>query len=97
MPFAEYAARSFTVASIQKNAPESSGVYGLSNAREWLFVGQGNNIRAHLLEHLREVDTVLTAQNPTGFTFELCSPGERMGRQDALVRELEPRCNRRMD
>jgi hypothetical protein len=96
MPFAECAARSFTVVSVQRNAPESSGVYGLSNAREWLFVGEGNNIRAHLLGHLKELNTVLSTQSPTGFTFELCSPGERICRQDALVRELEPRCNRRM-
>jgi hypothetical protein len=95
MPFAEFAGRSFTVASIRKNAPESAGVYGLSNAREWLFVGQGNNIREHLLDHLKEVGTVLSAQHPTGFTFELCSPAQRIGRRDALVRELTPRCNQR--
>jgi hypothetical protein len=95
MPFAEFAARSFSVVSIQNNAPESSGVYGLCNAREWLFIGEGGNIRANLLEHLKEVGTVLRTQNPTGFSFELCSPGERIRRQDTLVRELEPRCNRR--
>jgi hypothetical protein len=96
MPFRECAGRSFNIASIQNNAPASPGVYGLSNAREWLFVGQGNNIREHLLDHLKEVGTVLSAQNPTGFTFELCSAGERIGRRDALVRELTPRCNQRV-
>jgi hypothetical protein len=96
MPFAQCATRSFTAISVQNNAPPSSGVYGLSNAREWLFIGEGNNIRAHLLEHLREMGTALRIQNPTGFTFELCSPGERIARQDRLVRELEPRFNRRM-
>ena len=97
MPFADCTAKSFTVPSVRKNAPELSGVYGLSNAREWLFVGQGNNIRAQLMEHLNEVDTALMAQNPKGFAFELCPPSELIRRQDALVRELEPRCNRRMD
>ena len=97
MPFAEFAARSFNTPSVHKNAPESSGVYGLSNAREWLFVGQGNNIRAQLLEHLNEADTALMAQKPKGFAFELCPPAELIRREDALVRELEPRCNRRMD
>ncbi len=95
MPFADCAARSFTVPSVRRNAPESSGVYGLSNAREWLFVGQGNNIRTQLMEHLNEVGTALMAQNPTGFAFELCPTAELIHRQDALVRELEPRCNRR--
>ena len=97
MPFEDCAARSFTVQSVRKNAPELSGVYGLSNAREWLFVGQGNNIRAQLLEHLNEVDTALMAQKPKGFAFELCHLPNSSRRQDALVRELEPRCNRRMD
>jgi len=97
MPFADCAARSFTIPSVRKNAPELSGVYGLSNAREWLFVGQGNNIRAQLLEHLNEVDTALMVQKPKGFAFELCPPTELIRRQDALVRELEPRRNRRMD
>jgi len=67
MPFADCTAKSFTVPSVRKNAPELSGVYGLSNAREWLFVGQGNNIRAQLLEHLNEVDTTLMASKPQGF------------------------------
>jgi hypothetical protein len=37
MPFAQFAPRSSTAASIQKNAPESSGVYGI---RESLLIGQ---------------------------------------------------------
>jgi hypothetical protein len=94
MPFAECAARSFTVVSIQNNAPESSGVYGLSNAREWLFIGESDNIRADVLECQREIGTTLKAQTPTGFTFELCSPTERSARQKTLIRELKPRCNR---
>jgi hypothetical protein len=93
MPLAECAARSFTVVSIQKNAPEFSGVYGLSNAREWLFVGESDNIRASLLEHYRESGTVLKNLAPTGFTFELCSSTERLIRQKTLVRELHPRCH----
>src|SRR3954462_6046401 len=31
-----------------------------------------------LLEHLNETGTVLKAQHPTGFKFELCSPEERI-------------------
>jgi len=36
------------------------------------FVGQGDNIRAHLLEHLKEIGTLLAAHDPSGFAFELC-------------------------
>ncbi len=96
MPFAECAGRSFTVISVQKNAPESSGVYGLSNAREWLFIGESDNIQAHLLEHLKDRNSVWKAQDPTGFTFEICSATERVARQAALIREFGPRFNRRV-
>ena len=49
MAFAEGAARLFTATSILKNAPASSGVYALSNAREWIFIGEASDIRARLL------------------------------------------------
>ena len=66
MSFVECAARSFTAVSIQKNAPDSSGVYGLSNGCEWIFIGETSNIRARLMEHLNEIDTVLARRGPTG-------------------------------
>ena len=97
MSFSTCGARSFTAISVRKNAPECSGVYGLSNGREWLFVGEASNIQARLLEHLEERGTLLTNQRPTGFTFEECAPGERIPRQSALVRQLHPSCNRSLE
>lgn len=95
MSFAEGAARAFTAVSIRKNAPESSGVYGLSNGIEWILIGEASNIRARLIEHLEEKGTMLTYRRPTGFSFEECPSGDRVSRQDALVRRFEPFCNRR--
>ena len=95
MPFANYVARSFTTASIDRNAPASSGVYGLSNAREWIYVGETENIKARLLEHLQETNTLLRGKDPTGFSFELCASYNRVARQSRLIVELEPVCNRR--
>ena len=97
MSFAECAAQSFTAVSVRKNAPECSGVYGLSNGSEWIFIGEASNIRARLMEHLQETDTVLTNRRPTGFMFEECPPHNRVFRQDALVRQFEPFCNRLPD
>lgn len=91
MPFVPFAARSFTSVSIQKNAPEASGIYGLFNHRECLFVGQSSNIRAQLLIDLAELSSSLRIERPTGFAIELCSPGERDIRLESLVRELRPR------
>lgn len=95
MAFSDCAARSFTFASVQNNAPPSSGVYGLSNGREWVFIGESDNIRAHLLGHLSEKGTPLSLRHPTGFVFEVCGPTDRLTRHDTLVREFEPFCNRR--
>lgn len=94
MAFAECAARSFTATSIRKNAPDCSGVYALSNSREFVFIGEAASIRTRLLEHLAEGPSALTVRNPTGFSFEMCSPANRVARQAQLVREFTPYCNR---
>ncbi len=71
------------------------GVYGLSNAREWIFVGVTDDIRAALLGHLHESNTPLKSRVPTGFTFEICHPTQGAARVTRLVTELSPVCNKR--
>jgi hypothetical protein len=95
MPFANFPARVFTTASVHRDAPAGSGVYGLSNAREWIYIGETDNIKARLLEHLQEKNTFLTGRLPTGFTFELCPPYDRVARQNRLILELGPAWSRR--
>jgi hypothetical protein len=82
--------RSFTAAAIHQYAPAASGIYGLSNAREWIYIGETDNIQAKLLEHRGEQDTTLLRREPKGFMFELCVSGMRSFRRQALVRELRP-------
>jgi hypothetical protein len=94
MPFEHCAAFTFSLVSVQRNAPAMSGVYGLSNAREWLLVGEADNIKAALLAHLQETHSALLGRVPTGFTFELSANYDRRARQDRLIREFEPVCNR---
>lgn len=95
MPFDRFVPCSFSLVSVQRNAPALSGVYGLSNAREWIFVGETDNIKAKLLEHLQEPHTRLLALAPTGFVFEVCAAYDRLGRQQRLIREYQPVCNPR--
>jgi excinuclease UvrABC nuclease subunit len=90
MPFEQGAPSSFTAVSIQNNAPDSSGVYGLSNSREWILVGEANNIRAALMDHLREAKSVDLARRPTGFSYEIAHPNKRATRKNELARELTP-------
>ena len=94
MPFDQYVPRSFTSSSVREHAPALSGVYGISNAGEWIYIGETDNIQAALLGHLQESNTVLRKHRPTGFVFEICDRAKRNNRQDRLVLEYEPVCNR---
>lgn len=94
MPFDQGFPHPFTSGSVRAYAPGHSGVYGISNAREWLYIGQADNIQAALLDHLMHLETSLMRGKPAGFVFELCEQQRRASRQDRLVLEYEPTCNR---
>jgi len=95
MPFDRFVPHTFSLVSVQRNAPALSGVYGLSNAREWLFVGETDNIKAALLQHLQEPHASLAGREPTGFIFEICVSYNRVARQEGLIKEYQPLFNRR--
>ena len=97
MPFDRFVPHTFSLISVQKNAPALSGVYGLSNAREWILVGETDDIKATLLRHLQETHTPLLEREPTGFIFELSVPCNRLARQERLIQEYHPVCNRRFN
>jgi predicted GIY-YIG superfamily endonuclease len=69
-------------------------VYGISNAREWIYIGETENIQSSLLNHLHEINTTLKKREPTGFVFEVCDQAHRSSRQDRLIGEYGPACNR---
>ena len=96
MPFEQFTPRSFTPVSVRANAPPASGIYGISNAREWIFIGESDNIQASLLHDLQKGYSALLRRLPTGFVFEICGAAERRVRQDRLIQEYEPVCNRRL-
>lgn len=78
-------------ASIIANAPAQSGVYALYN-NGWVYVGESNDIRRRLQEHMR--DQRIMQYRPTGFCFELAPAATRVARQDALIAQLNPSANR---
>jgi len=96
MPFEQFTPRSFTAVSVRTNAPAASGIYGISNAREWIYIGETDNIQASLLQALQQSDSAAMKRYPTGFVFELCDPTDRLGRHHRLILEYEPVCNRRL-
>jgi excinuclease UvrABC nuclease subunit len=94
MPFENHGNRPFTAMVVDKNAPAASGVYGLSNARQWIYVGETANIQAELRNHLHHPSQLLRDHIASGYTFELSPAEYRIERQNQLVRELHPVGNR---
>ena len=94
MPFETHGNRAFTLVSVGKNAPRASGVYGLADARGWLYIGDAADIQAELLLHLRAPDRFLREHPPSGFTYELSAGPRRGARRQELILELEPIGNR---
>ncbi len=90
MPFARHSGYSFTAGSVRQNAPAQGGIYGLSNAQAWIYIGAVDDIRAALLEHLSERATNPDFRSVTGFTFELCETAERPHRCSRLIEEFRP-------
>ena len=95
MPFDQVIPRPLTPGAVHTYAPTASGVYGISNARGWIYIGETDNIQGALLAHLQQLGTSLMKRQPTGFVFEVCDGLRRQDRQDRLVLEYEPTCNRR--
>ena len=93
MPFEQLIPRPLTAGAVQAYAPTTSGVYGISNSREWIFIGETDNIQGTLLAHLREPGTAQMQRKPTGFVYEICDRGGRHARLGRLVSEYGPSCN----
>jgi hypothetical protein len=93
MPFQNCAGLMFKDSAIRREAPASSGVYGLSNARGWVYVGETDNIQVRLFEHLDGKRKLPADRCPTGFNFEICAAHDRLARQRRLIQELRPSCN----
>lgn len=94
MPFDQHVPRAFTPAGLRMFAPAASGVYGISNAREWIFIGETDDIRAALVAHLADSRASVMTRKPTGFVFEVCERAHRTARHNRLILEYEPACNR---
>jgi hypothetical protein len=94
MSFEQRIPHPLTANGVQRYAPIVPGIYGMSNARQWVYIGQTENIQGALLQHLRDLDTTVLKWEPTGFVFEACTGEQRQTRQDSLVLEYAPICNR---
>ena len=58
--------------SVRQTARPLPGVYALSNAREWVFLGAADDVQVALRVRLIEPGERLRTAAPTSFTLELC-------------------------
>jgi len=93
MPFQYSLGHALVARSIRAHAPVASGVFGISNRREWLLIGSTDNIQAALLEYSTAGNPILAGLEPAGFNFEVCDRGDCDTRQKRLVGEYHPVCN----
>ncbi len=89
MPFERPFPRPFTVNSIREHAPALPGVFGLSNSREWLFIGEADNIQNALLERMVSAGSDAARRQPTGFVFEVCDRARQAVRITSLMHEYK--------
>ena len=94
MPFPTENSFAFTPVSVRAHAPTASGIYGIFNGSQWIYVGMGEDIQHALLAHLSDTEVCIRRFNPTGFSFELDAGATRVARQETLIRELGTQCNR---
>ena len=94
MPFSQHIPKPFRQNDVRAFAPVTSGVYGISSSREWIYIGEAADIQGALLSHFEDGRNSLMQHAPSGFVFEVCDGGTRQGRQDRLVSEYNPACNR---
>lgn len=96
MPFNTTAGHPFSEEGISTYAPPESGVYGIYNNTEWIYVGESQNIEKDLYAHLRsssEPSYCILSRSPAQFVFDLGDEMWRKARRDGLVEELKPGCN----
>ncbi len=85
----------FTRDGIEALSPNQPGVYGLYRGDRWVYVGQSEDVRRRLLEHLGGDNSCITGSWPSHFVAELVHGGHaaREARERVLINECQPLCN----
>ena len=76
--------------AITQLVPKVSGVYGLHNQHQQLFIGEAADLREALLLHWHESDKLFRGQQPTHFSFEICDAEVRAQRAQSLIASHQP-------
>jgi len=101
---ASYSAwRSYTVEDVKLNAPQTAGVYLIrchvkNSEPEIRYVGQANDLRSRLLDHLGTGETndclVEHRKHAQDYCWvELSRPSERDAEESSKIKKYQPPCN----
>jgi hypothetical protein len=96
MPFNSSSGFEFSATGIAGYAPIVSGVYGIYNGSQWIYIDEARDIRLHLCSHFcgkSDQGSRIMACQPTYFIFEKCDPQSGATRKEELIREHRPLCN----
>ena len=78
-------------ASVQAHAPVKEGVYGIRSGKTWVYLGQSEDLRRRLMEHLQDLSHPMHRYPKLEFSYETTpTAGDRL-RQ--LLMEFRPVCN----
>lgn len=94
MGFPHQTPRKFNRENVLTIRPGQRGVYGLYHSNAWVYVGQSDDIRRRLLEHLNGDNPCITRNRPTHWVDWVTNDTDRI--EEELIRELKPVCNRRV-
>ena len=81
---------SFTQLSIFLQVPPKSGVYALHNSNRCIYIGETENLRKTLQQHLRGDNPWISLWEPSGVYFELWPETSRYERKIHLIEEFQP-------
>ena len=93
MAFEGLPAYIFTAQGIREGALEQSGVYAIFTPRQWVFIGDADNVRQALFDLLNIPHECIHSQQPLSFSWEGVSRSDCESRREALIANLQPRCN----
>jgi hypothetical protein len=79
---------SFTQLSIFLQVPAKSGVYVLHNFTRCIYIGESDNLRNTLQQHLRGDNPWISLWEPSGVYFEIWPKSDRRERKNHLINEI---------
>ena len=93
MPFPKQEKYDFTVAKISSMKPGQVGIYGIFNHSRCIYIGQAEDIRKDLLEHIHRKSQLVDCifENDPQYWVAMVVPRNQLSTWERiLVKELQP-------